>query len=188
MATLNIQIFVDVIGLLSGAPITKAVHMFDDGGIGGEGQGTSALMTSVLPGQLVRWTVNALDVQTQVWIKDIGFGPIPEDASPAEVAADAASVAATEELGAETQLDEVPMTAEKPELVLPAPPAPHPVWGKRFEGHIPFEILPDLPHLYHLKLAFASGNGQIITVNGPALRFVLPQDAPITDGAVPQFL
>ena len=78
MSTLNIQVFVDVIALLSGAPLNKAVHMFDDGAIGSEGQGTHMLVSAVLPGQLVRWTVNAVDVQTQVWLKDVTFGPAAE--------------------------------------------------------------------------------------------------------------
>ncbi len=180
MPTLNIQVFVDVIALLSGAPLNKAVHMFDDSGLGSEGQGAHALVSTVLPGQLVRWTVNALDVQTQVWIKDINFGPVIVRPASAEGEAEAT----TDELDA----DAGQPASEMPEPWLPAAPGPVPIWGKRFEGYIPFEILPELPHVYHFKLAFAKGNGPAVTVDGPALRFVLPKVAQPTDSAVPQLL
>lgn len=180
MQTLNILVFVDVIALLSGAPLNKAVHMFDDSGLGSEGQGTHALVSSVLPGQLVRWTINAIDVQTQVWIKELNFGPVIEHPASAEVESEAIADEPDDGAGQPA--------SEEPELCLPEAPGPVPIWGKRFEGYVPFEILPELPHVYHFKLAFAEGNGPAVTVDGPALRFVLPQFAQSNDNAVPQLL
>ncbi|PTE21738.1 hypothetical protein C5F48_10715 [Cereibacter changlensis JA139] len=82
MTPVNIQVFVDVIALLSGASPAQAVHLFDDSSAGSEALGTTGLVSSVLPGQLVRWTVTPLDVQTQVWIRGIAFGAAPPDAPP----------------------------------------------------------------------------------------------------------
>jgi hypothetical protein len=178
MPTLNIQVFVDVVALLSGAPTTKAVHMFDDGGLGSARQGTPDLVTAVLPGQLVRWTVNAVDVQTQVWLKDVVFGPVP--AAPEPVADETAAA------DADAAQDDAEDGVVMPLVQAQAPAIP--VWGKRFEGYVPFAILPDLPHVYHLKLAFASGTGPTVTVDGPALRFVIPHYALMADAAASQIL
>lgn len=180
MPTLNIQVFVDVIALLSGAPSNKAVHMFDDGGMGSEGQGTHALISAVLPGQLVRWTVNALDVQTQVWLKDVTFGPATES-----TVSDEAEAQSTTD---EPEADAGQQTSEAPNPWQESAAGPVAIWGKRFEGYIPFEILPELPHVYHFKLAFAEGNGPAVTVDGPALRFALPQVAETNYSTVPQLL
>jgi hypothetical protein len=180
MPTLNIQVFVDVIALLSGAPSNKAVHMFDDGGMGSEGQGTHTLVSAVLPGQLVRWTVNAVDVQTQVWLKDVTFGPAVE-----RTVSEVAEVQSTTD---ESDTDTWQQKSEAPNPWPETAAGPVPIWGKRFEGYIPFEILPEMPHVYHLKLAFAQGNGPAVTVEGPALRFALPQVAEANYSAVPQLL
>jgi hypothetical protein len=180
MSTLNIQVFVDVIALLSGAPLNKAVHMFDDGAMGSEGQGTHMLVSAVLPGQLVRWTVNAVDVQTQVWLKDVTFGPAAE-----RTVSELAEVQSNKD---EPDTDTGQQKSEAPNPWPEASAGPVPIWGKRFEGYIPFEILPELPHVYHLKLAFAQGKGPTVTVEGPALRFALPQVAEANYSAAPQLL
>lgn len=70
----NIQVFVDVIALLAGLPAKKSVFIYDDSPDGSKGKGTVDISSSIHPGQLVRWTVNAIDVQTQVWIEAISFG------------------------------------------------------------------------------------------------------------------
>lgn len=78
MTPLNIRVFVDVIALLSGASVDSTVFFYDDALVPSPGRGTHALRTSVTPGQFVRWTVTALDVQTPVWIRRLDFAGQPE--------------------------------------------------------------------------------------------------------------
>ncbi|WP_320198799.1 hypothetical protein RMR16_018605 [Agrobacterium sp. rho-13.3] len=92
MQPLNIQIFVDVMALLLGNPPEGAVFAFDDSTLGSKNNGTPTLQSTIWPGQLVRWTVTPVDVQTSVWISDLSFGdaeaseegikPAPETATP----------------------------------------------------------------------------------------------------------
>lgn len=77
MQPLNIQIFVDVVQLLLDEDASRAVFMFDDSAAYGEGQGTSGLRSPIWPGQLVRWSLNPIDVQTPIWIARIEFGDEP---------------------------------------------------------------------------------------------------------------
>lgn len=72
--TLNIRIFVDVIALLLGHPADGAVFLYDDSPYGGSEAGTAKRVSPVWPGQLVRWSVTPLDVQTPVWLADLPFG------------------------------------------------------------------------------------------------------------------
>lgn len=165
MTILNVHMFVDAVALLSGAPQSQAVHMFDDSRIGREDQGAPSLVSSVVPGQLVRWTVNPIDVQTQVWIKSIAFGPATT-ASENEEAGDDTSNAVAKEENADAM-----QSVDEP-LGVPRAMDAAPVWGQRFEGYVPYEILPGVPHPYRVDLCFASGSGPAITIEGPALCFV----------------
>ncbi|MGY4403785.1 hypothetical protein [Bradyrhizobium sp. USDA 3315] len=73
MTPLNIRVFVDVIALLLGNAVDGNVFMFDDGVSGGESLGTAKLVSSVWPGQLVRWSLTPLDVQTMAWLTGVSF-------------------------------------------------------------------------------------------------------------------
>jgi hypothetical protein len=71
---LNILLLVDVIRALSdGTLFNGNLCMVDDGPYGSTGQGTADLRTVCHPGQLVQWSVVALDVQTPVEIRHITF-------------------------------------------------------------------------------------------------------------------
>ena len=142
MNTLHIKVFVDVIALLSGEPIKRSVHMFDDSGAGSKGQGTHELVSAASPGQLIKWTINALDVQTQVWIKDIKFGSAPTVMETVDDDSKAENVMATDEV---------------------------PLWGKNFEGFMPSNIFPKSSYSYYLNLAFSESCKRVFTVNGPKL-------------------
>lgn len=175
MTIINIQMFVDAVALLSGAPQSQAVHMFDDSRIGHEDQGAPSLVSSVLPGQLVRWTVNPIDVQTQVWIKSIAFGPATTAPENEEAGDDTSNAVAKDEHA-------VAMQSVNEPFGVPRAMAPAPVWSQRFEGYVPCEILPDVPHPYRVDLCFASGGGAAITIEGSALCFA--QSPAITAGVV----
>lgn len=78
MTPLTIRVFVDVIALLSGASHASTVFFYDDAPVLSPGRGTLALRSAVCPGQFVRWTATALDVQTPVWIRRLSFDGQPE--------------------------------------------------------------------------------------------------------------
>ncbi|GAA2305368.1 hypothetical protein OKJ48_44345 [Streptomyces kunmingensis] len=70
----NIVAVVDVIGALSGGTLLNGnLCMMDNGDHDSSGQGTPYLCTVVRPGQVVQWTVLAVDLQTPVEIKGITF-------------------------------------------------------------------------------------------------------------------
>jgi hypothetical protein len=73
----NIVAVVDVIGALSaGTLLNGNLCMMDNGDHDSTGQGTPYLCTAVRPGQVVQWSVLAVDLQTPVAIKAITFlGP-----------------------------------------------------------------------------------------------------------------
>ena len=87
MQPLNIQIFVDVMALLLGNPPEGAVFAFDDSPLDSENNGTPTLQSTIWPGQLVRWTVTPVDVQTLVWISDLSFGEVEASEKEGVVAA-----------------------------------------------------------------------------------------------------
>ncbi|WP_157252707.1 hypothetical protein [Nonomuraea typhae] len=73
----NIIALVDVIGALSDRSLLNGnLSLIDDGTFESRAQGTPELCTIVTPGQVVQWTVLAVDLQTPVEIKNITFlGP-----------------------------------------------------------------------------------------------------------------
>ncbi|HEY6795048.1 MAG TPA: hypothetical protein VI248_10250 [Kineosporiaceae bacterium] len=71
---INVMILVDVIGALSAGTLQGGnLCMMDDGDLASTGQGTPTLITNCLPGQLIKWSALAVDVQTPVAIKSIRF-------------------------------------------------------------------------------------------------------------------
>jgi hypothetical protein len=70
----NIVVVVDVIRALSDGTLRDGnVCMVDDGVDGSTGQGTPDLCTVCRPGQLIRWAVIPVDVQTPAEIRNITF-------------------------------------------------------------------------------------------------------------------
>ncbi|MEU6387822.1 hypothetical protein [Streptomyces sp. NPDC046939] len=82
----NIVAVVDVIGALSGGTLLNGnLCMMDNSDHDSTGQGTPYLCTAVRPGQVVQWTVLAVDLQTPVEIKNITFlGHNGDEAVPGE--------------------------------------------------------------------------------------------------------
>lgn len=70
---ININIAVDVIAALSERKLEKHVFLMDNSLLGGTGQGTNHLTTFCRPGQVIKWLVYAIDLQTPVAIKNITF-------------------------------------------------------------------------------------------------------------------
>ena len=87
---INIVIAVDAIGALSDQRLENNLFMMNDGPYEREGAGGSALVTSCAPGQLIKWTIYPIDLQSPASIKSIRFldscqlpdgatGPQPEN-------------------------------------------------------------------------------------------------------------
>ncbi len=84
---INVVIAVDVIRALSDSSLKDNIYLMDNNpfedGQASTGQGTDYLTTSCLPGQVIQWTIHAIDLQTPVSIKSIHF--INEEDSDVEV-------------------------------------------------------------------------------------------------------
>lgn len=71
--TRNIQVLIDSVALLAGAPQERCVFLCDDGQ-GSRGQGSNTLSTEVTTGQNVSWQLIPIDLQAPAWIAGIDFG------------------------------------------------------------------------------------------------------------------
>lgn len=168
MQALNIQIYVDVVQLLLDHNAGRAAFMFDDSPGGGDGQGTLSLRSPVLPGQLVRWTVTPVDVQTPIWISGIEFMPkaADEDAKPADVARTGGEAA-----------DETETKADA------LSPYSAPVWSKSWNGFVPaWELTCGGEYAY--RVIFSFGGVSEIAMEGPALVYPAiapPAEAPASE-------
>lgn len=81
---INIVTVVDVVEALSSKTLLEGnLCMMDDSPFESHNQGTPNLCTHCLPGQVIKWSMIALDLQTPVAIKSIRFiGPDGADALP----------------------------------------------------------------------------------------------------------
>lgn len=72
---INIMIMVDSIKALVDQSLDGNCFMVDDSPLFSKQKGTLHLETQCTPGQLIHWTVKAVDVQTPVSIKQVSFEP-----------------------------------------------------------------------------------------------------------------
>jgi len=147
----NIIAVVDVIGALSDRSLLHGnLSMVDNGDYQSRAQGTPDLVTVVRPGQVVQWTVLALDLQTPVEIKSITFlGPDGQAAHPDGVPHRSEPQSA----------DEVP-EADSDKLDLD-------VWS----GIVP-QLPPGVAHKYRLELQMYEGEFSTLHIDSPALMCV----------------
>ncbi|MBP2314385.1 hypothetical protein [Azospirillum soli] len=148
MSVLNIQIFVDVIALLVDSPVEAAVFLYDDSPVTSAGRGTPQLRSPVYPGQLVRWSLAPIDVQTPVWLDSLTFGPHPADLSDG--------------------------------VQIPDPPRQDPIWARRWEGYVPWGLLPGADYPYRLTLGFGGAIKRLLTIDGPSLVYAPPLAAQVS--------
>lgn len=148
MSVLNIQIFVDVIALLVDSPVEAAVFLYDDSPVTSAGRGTPQLRSPAYPGQLVRWSLAPIDVQTPVWLDSLTFGPHPAG---------------------------LPDEAQ-----IPTPPRPDPIWARRWEGYVPWGLLPGVDYPYRLTLAFGGAITRRLIIDGPSLVYAPPLAAQVS--------
>lgn len=143
--TVNIIALVDVIGALSDGTLGNGnLSLADDGSFDSTGQGTPQLCTLVAPGQVVRWTALAVDVQTPVEIQSITF--LGGADSPEAPAPDA-------------EPDGQPTAEENLDLL---------VW----EGIVPAGLAPGVPNRYRLELKMHEGPRSVLSIDSPALMTI----------------
>lgn len=140
----NINVVVDVMGALSDQTLVGNLCLADDGAFHSTGQGTPELCTIVVPGQVVKWTALAVDVQTPVEIKRISFldadGRVVDDPR-----SDTAKAAAPDEPDAD-RLDLNDWT-----------------------GVVPVFMPNGTPQRYRLELQMGGGEHGFMHVDSPAL-------------------
>jgi hypothetical protein len=158
---LNIQIFVDVIALMTGSPVEKSVFIYDDSPSGTVGKGTHKTVSAVYPGQLVQWNIYPVDVQTPLWLGGITFGP--EESTPAPAAT---SSEINDKSGTLATADPATTGSKTP-------------WLRTWSGYAPLFMVPDCGYPYALHLQFGV-TGKTIAVSGPQLAFpTIPPPAPV---------
>lgn len=167
----SIVVMVDAVGALSDRTLNEGnLSLVDDGGLGSRHQGTTDLVTAVVPGQVVQWTAIHVDVQTPVEIQNIEFlSAAPAPAAPPHVPA-------------ETVAD--PGYAAQPVYGTPAPAAsahpgtaPTAIASNGFENHdllvwegiVPATMAPGVPYHYRLSIKMHEGPESVLYVDSPAL-------------------
>ena len=140
---INIVIAVDVIAALSGRTLLNSnLCMMDDSPLQSTGQGTPNLCTVCYPGQTIKWTVYAIDLQTPVAIKSISFIKSEETGASSEQAAPAN----------EDDSDRLDLE----------------VWS----GIVPCTLVPGVEYRYRLELQMYEGVNSIMSIDTPSLKRV----------------
>ncbi|KAB2379545.1 MULTISPECIES: hypothetical protein [Actinomadura] len=138
----NIVVLVDAVGALSDRTLHNGnLSLVDDGSFDSPGQGTVDLCTIVVPGQVVKWTAVAVDVQTTAEISAITFLPPGGGSEPA-----AAPEARGGQAGGGENLDLE-------------------VW----EGIVPGHLVRGVPYRYRLEVQMHEGRNSVLHIDTPAL-------------------
>ena len=154
MKKLNIQVFVDVLAMMTGSPIEKTVFIYDDSASSSTGKGTYQTVSATYPGQLIQWNLYPVDVQTQVWLGGITFGP---QVLEAEMIAPADSIALPDAAESSVCVGQDVVGSETP-------------WLYTWTGYAPLYMWPNYKYPYTLHLQFGI-TGKTVRVNGPKLVF-----------------
>ncbi|MFF0742840.1 hypothetical protein ACFYVL_20825 [Streptomyces sp. NPDC004111] len=162
----NIIAMVDVIGALSDRSLHNGnLSLIDNGDYQSRAQGTPDLVTLVRPGQVVQWTVLAIDLQTPVEIKNITFlGP---DGESTRVDATRGT---THHPGAAGH------PASRPRSHDEAPDVEEETDGDKLDLEVWSGIVPQLPsgvaHKYRLELQMYEGEFSTLHIDSPSLMCV----------------
>ena len=140
---LIINIQVDSLSLLSGAPLAECVFMVDTSDLT-QGKGSASLHSVALPGQRVRWTITSIDLQAPAQLERIVF--VDHD--------DADSLHAFRESDPHPEgqaVKAVPGSVE-------------------WEGFVPPAAIAGLAYPYHIHLSFGGGSGVPVLLTGSSLE------------------
>jgi hypothetical protein len=144
---INVLAVVDVVAALSRRSLRdQSLCLMDDSTLS-TGQGTPDLCTACRPGQLIKWSAFAVDVQTPVEIRAITFLPTPQHLRLP---------------GSPPALE--PGTAQEPDGDARAGLQ---VW----EGIVPPWLIPGTAYHYRLELQMDDGPDSTLHLDTPALRY-----------------
>ncbi|MFJ4715579.1 hypothetical protein [Streptomyces sp. NPDC088785] len=142
----NVIAVVDVIGALSESSLLGGnICLVDNGDFQSQGQGTPDLCTVVWPGQVVQWSVLAVDLQTPVEIKNVTF-----------LGADGGSDGGSSDGSADGSADGGSADGDKLDLD---------VWT----GVVPAHLAPGVPYRYRLEVQMYEGVNSVLHIDSPAL-------------------
>ncbi|MEV5411114.1 hypothetical protein AB0K60_20025 [Thermopolyspora sp. NPDC052614] len=165
----SIVVMVDAVGALSDRSLHNGnLSLVDDSPAGSRHQGTTDLITAVVPGQVVQWTPIPVDVQTPVEIQAIEFlsgAAVPCPADPADPTDSADPTDPGQPAG-------LPYPVESP-----AVPAPDAMGSNGHENHdllvwegvVPYSMVPGVPYRYRLSLKLHEGPNSVLHIDSPAL-------------------
>lgn len=170
MKPLNIQMFVDATALLAGSTVSETFFLFDDSPAS-KGKGTSFLTSVCYPGQLIRWYLTPIDVQTPVWIKAIQFGhEFPAEYPPSSEAALESASAADSGNDSPAAAEAAPVPSRLVERVALHGAQCGP-WNLVWSGYLPAYLQPDRPYRYGIQFVFGSCQFTAFAVDGPSLVY-----------------
>jgi hypothetical protein len=142
---IDIVVVVDVIGALSDETLLGNLWMMDNGSGQSTGQGTPELSTACCAGQLIKWAVRAVDLQTPVEIGRITFPGGCAEQAPAEPASGSAGPTDRIDLGLN-------------------------VWS----GVVPPYLTAGTTYRYTLELHMYEGRNSVMSIDSPSLRCAQP--------------
>jgi hypothetical protein len=172
--------FVDATALLSGSTVSETFFLFDDSPAS-KGKGTSSLSSACYPGQLIRWYLTPIDVQTPVWINAIQFHPaFPAQYSPQREAAtesavdsrgNAVAAPAEDSARIDPALAEVAPALSQLVARIALDDAQCGPWGLVWSGYVPAYLQPDQPYHYGIQFVFGGRQSTAFAVDGPSLIY-----------------
>jgi hypothetical protein len=195
--TTNINIAVDVVAALSDKSLKGNVFLMDNGSFESTNQGTDYLTTLCIPGQLIRWTVYAIDLQTPVAIKNISFlsntegikDPVEEEilfnecsdtkiVATKELHTDGESL--TDDSVCQPDLPSSPIDQELNQETIAEDKAPKSEVQNvfyydnldRFDwtGYVPQNLVPGLEYNYRLELQMGQGKYSSLSIETSSLK------------------
>lgn len=134
---INIIVAVDVIKALSEKKLDNSIYLMDDSTFLSHGKGTAHLVTNCMPGQLIKWTCYAIDLQTPLAISQIAFLPL---------------TAATLQQPDQLQATTTGLRYNNPDL-------------SEWTGIVPGYLVPNQPYHYRLQLEMGEGKNSTMCVN-----------------------
>lgn len=146
---ITIVVAVDTVAALSDQSLDDNIFLMDDGDFDSDGKGTALLVTRCYPGQLIKWNIYPVDLQTPAAIKKITFLPPGGNLAPAKTPA------------VDRTLDgEVHEFAN--------------LGVNSWSGYAPGAMIPGLAYNYRLEIQIGEGKDSSLHIDTPALQRITP--------------
>ena len=140
-----IVVAVDTVAALSDQSLDDNLFLTDDGDFESDGKGTALLVTKCYPGQLIKWNIYPVDLQTPAAIKKITFLPPGENPAPAKTSS------------VDQALDGDVREFDNPNV-------------NSWSGYAPGAMIPGLAYNYRLEIQIGEGKDSSLHIDTPALQ------------------